>query len=288
MKLLHILGLKKQCDGDKPIRRMLIRIGILLFLAVGGVACCVDKFIFIPQHSNMVPTAGMVLIPVADPGENAKIAIKYVPPKDGMPTILFSHGNAEDLFILDWRIREFQLENYGVLVYDYEGYGASTGKPSEENCYRDAAAAYQYLIDKLDTKPEDIIIYGFSVGSGASCYLAEKFPARGLVLEAPFKSTFTVVLPWSIWGDRFPNIERIGNISMPILIFHGKKDRVISYKHSVELQKQAKNGVLFLIDNANHNDIPPVAMDFYWKKLNEFCADPMAFTTQIQTENASK
>lgn len=73
---------------------------------------------------------------------------------------------------------------------------------------------------------------GFSVGSGPACYLAEKYPVGALVLEAPFASAFQVVLPFGgLPGDRFPNAERVRNIKVPLLVIHGRKDRVIPVRN---------------------------------------------------------
>jgi fermentation-respiration switch protein FrsA (DUF1100 family) len=72
--------------------------------------------------------------------------------------------------------------NVNLLSYDYEGYGRASGSPSETACYEDIDAAYQYLVETLNKRPEHIVIYGRSLGSGPSCYLAEKLSKSKITL----------------------------------------------------------------------------------------------------------
>ena len=107
-------------------------------------------------------------------------------------TLLFSHGNAEDIgMIYEW-FQEFSLEvRVNVLAYDYEGYGKADGVPSEQTCYEDIDAAFEYLTETLHIPSEYIVLYGRSVGSGPSCYLAERLHKEqirlgGLILQVGF------------------------------------------------------------------------------------------------------
>lgn len=100
-------------------------------------------------------------------------------------TILFSHGNAEDLgMIYDWLVNLGSNLSVNVLAYDYEGYGKTTGFPSERACYENIEAAYSYLVDRERVPPETIVLYGRSIGSGPSLYLAEKLAKDGVRLGA--------------------------------------------------------------------------------------------------------
>jgi len=101
--------------------------------------------------------------------------------------ILYFHGNAGDLSTWQYIITDFAQLGYGVLIIDYRGYGKSTGALSEKGLYADADAAYEYLISKGIT-PQQIIIYGRSVGTGVATDLASRKPCKGLVLESPYTS----------------------------------------------------------------------------------------------------
>jgi pimeloyl-ACP methyl ester carboxylesterase len=110
-------------------------------------------------------------------------------------TILFSHGNAEDLGnIYEWFLI-FSLElNVNLLAYDYEGYGKTTGSPSELACYEDIDAAYTYLIQTLNQVPENIVLYGRSLGTGPSAYLAERLSKQGVQLGGVILQVFALFL----------------------------------------------------------------------------------------------
>ena len=106
---------------------------LLLTTAVG---CMADHYIFQPPRGNPVSSRKMELLPVE---EKISIAVCHLPaPSEEGFTILYSHGNAEDLSGLRYRLPQFPAHGYGIIAYDYEGYGASGGTPSEENVYRDA------------------------------------------------------------------------------------------------------------------------------------------------------
>ncbi|MGJ8698308.1 MAG: alpha/beta hydrolase, partial [Verrucomicrobiaceae bacterium] len=166
------------------------------------------------------------------------ISIYYRPPLHGMPVILWSHGNAEDLRTVHTMMDDFHSLGYGMLAYDYPGYGLSSGRKSEEGTYRAINAAYQHLTQSLNHPPNRIILLGQSVGSGPTCYLAENQSHAGVILIAPFLSAFRTAVPFPIFpGDRFPNLERIKKMSQPLLIIHGIDDRVISHSHGEELHR---------------------------------------------------
>lgn len=132
-------------------------------------------------------------------------------------TVLFSHGNAEDLGMIYESFCDFAKEmNVNVLAYDYEGYGKASGSPSEKCFYEDIDAAYAFLIEVLKQQPENIVIYGRSIGSGPSCYLAERLakantPVGALILQSPLLSAFRVVFNFrfTLPGDMFPNVDRV-------------------------------------------------------------------------------
>ena len=142
--------------------------------------CVVDHFLFQPPGSaaaaRTVPAEGSGRLTV-EPG--VEIAFRHLPAPPGGETILYSHGNAEDLSGLRYRLPQFPAHGYGIIAYDYEGYGASGGTPSEENVYRDAERVWRYLVEEKKIPAERIVLYGRSLGSGPSCYLAERFPAAG-------------------------------------------------------------------------------------------------------------
>lgn len=201
-----------------------------------------------------------------------QVAIYYHPATAGMPTLLWSHGNAEDIGYLQERLGSFRAEGYGILAYDYPGYGRSDGKPNEQGCYEACEAAYLHLTQKINISPEHIIIYGQSVGSGPSVKLASEKPCAGLMLVSPFISAFRTVTRVPLFpGDQFKNIHRIGDVKVPLLVVHGDRDQVIPQWHGKKLYELHPGPKMWAgIDGAGHNDIYILATDEIMQSLARF------------------
>ena len=173
-------------------------------------------------------------------------------------------------------------------MYEYTGYGLNQESfpCSEQFCYNDADAVYTYVTTELNVPPERIIIFGRSLGSGPSCYLAEKYPVGGLILNSGFMSVFRVVFKfrWTLPGDMFPNIDRIKNVKCPVCIVHSIKDEIVPFYHARQMYKNCKNKFdpLF-IDGTSHNSIDKVSDDVY-KHMQKFFKnlDPNYETKDIQ------
>ncbi|MHC4927961.1 MAG: alpha/beta hydrolase [Planctomycetota bacterium] len=216
--------------------------------------------IFLPPAASYQRSSSLIMIPVEN---GQQIAAYYLPPENGDFVVLFSHGNAEDIGQNLGFFQEYQMQEVGILGYDYRGYGLSDGKASEQNTYRDIAAAYNYLIDQQQIAPERIIVHGRSVGSGPSVWLAANYPVGALVLESPFVSAFRVRTRWPIIPfDKYNNLGRIKNI---------KNDRIVGFWHGEKLYEAAAEPKMnYWVPNAGHNNLIYTAGDEYWDKLNEF------------------
>jgi hypothetical protein len=118
---------------------------------------------------------------------NRTIPAIFIKQPNAQVTLLFSHGNAEDLSsIYDWFV-VFSIElNVNMMIYDYEGYGAASLSghvlPTEQGCYDNIDTVYEHMVEKLQLQPETIVLYGRSLGSGPSVYLAEKLSNKGIRL----------------------------------------------------------------------------------------------------------
>lgn len=93
------------------------------------------------------------------------------------------------------------------------------------------------MTENLNIDPNNIILFGRSIGSGPSCFLAEKYPVAGLILHSALMSALRVVfnLRWTLPFDKFPNIDRIPQIDCPIFVIHGRRDEIVPFYHAVEL-----------------------------------------------------
>src|SRR5688572_6205879 len=111
----------------------------------------------------------------------------HAPARPGQPTLLYFHGNGGTLLVRAERIRRFLGDGLGVFMPAYRGYSGSTGSPSEAALIADAKLAHDYLIG-MGLPPEQIVIYGESLGTGVAVQLAADRRAAGVVLDAPYSS----------------------------------------------------------------------------------------------------
>lgn len=212
-----------------------------------------------------------------------RIPATFISTPGATHTILYSHANAEDLGnIYPWCKFLVRSLRVNLLAYDYSGYGLSTGQPSEENCYADICAAYDYLINTRKIRPKNIILYGRSLGSGPSSYLAAKTseegrPVGGLILHAPFLSIYRVVIDsgCTLPGDKFPNLDYLPFARCPIFLIHGTKDTIVPFWHSerlYELIDEKYRTKPFFIKGMGHNQIHAVLRPVLVKRLRQFFA----------------
>ncbi|GAB4244707.1 MAG: hypothetical protein OHK005_09750 [Candidatus Methylacidiphilales bacterium] len=188
------------------------------------------------------------------------------------PTILFFHGNGEDLGHLQPFLRSLQGLGVNLFAYDYRGYGRSGGQPTERGLYRDAEAAYRLVTETLGIAANNLFLFGRSLGSGSACYLAAQHSVAGLILDSPFTSTFRVVLPFPpLPNDQFPNLRRLRHIRAPILLIHGTRDEVVPFSHGERLARAAQSPVeTFWIEGAGHNNLVASAGQGYWDRIRDF------------------
>jgi pimeloyl-ACP methyl ester carboxylesterase len=169
----------------------------------------------------------------------------------------------------------YQQANYDLFIFDYRGYGKSTGKiESEKQLLDDIEKAWHSVIDEYKNKK--IVIYGRSLGTSLATHLAKKFDPDLLVLVSPFTSMLEMAqsqypfLPKLDWLVRYPlrSDQWIQQVNCKTLFLHGSNDTLIPTEHSYRLQAliNAPNQ-LFIINNAGHNDIH--RFDEYHQKIIE-------------------
>lgn len=228
-----------------------------------------EKQIFQPQISTYQDDGDVIKLTSAN---GKRISAMYLPNVKASFTILYSHGNAEDLGDIRVYLQLLQKLGFSVVAYDYQGYGTSQGKPSEQNVYADIDAVYNYLTQSLKISPAQIIVYGRSVGSGPSVDLASRERVAGLILESPFVSAFRVVTKVPIVPfDKFANIDKIARVRCPVLVIHGTGDDVIPLWHGEALFKAANLPKRYLwVEGAGHNDLIEVAGKSYDETMEKF------------------
>ena len=204
----------------------------------------------------------------------------YASGRDTFPTVLIFHGNAGNITHRDIILQGFNRLGYGVLLIDYQGYGKSEGTPSEKNLYLDGKASLDWLSKEKKVAPEEIVLFGKSLGSGVAVELATKNSFKGLILESPFTSIASVArshFPYKFFPvnllliDKFDNAAKIQRVESPLLITHGTEDTIVDKKEGEKLYKQANMPKeLYLIEGADHNNIQYYNPQNYWAKIEEW------------------
>jgi pimeloyl-ACP methyl ester carboxylesterase len=243
--------------GKWSWKRPLYSLGsIYIFLAI--TTCSLgDKLIFMPPPSSY--NADLEGLETIGTDADNQIAIVHLKALPGAPTLLYSHGNAEDIGQNIDIFREWHARGLGVIAYDYPGYGLSPGSSSEKKTEQAINSVWEYALAS-GIKPSSMIIVGRSIGTGPSVWLASSVKPAGLILISPLKSAYTVAIPtpFPIFpGDRFPNIDRIKKIYTPLLVIHGKDDNVIPFSHGIAIfeNSPATEKTFLQITNAGHNDL---------------------------------
>lgn len=201
-----------------------------------------------------------------------KIATTYYENPHSKYTLLYSHGNAEDLGTLQAYLYYYFQRGYSILAYDYEGYGLSSGKASEQNVYQNVEAVFKYMQNDLGISADRIIVHGSSLGSGPSVHLASRHKVAGLILEAPFVSTYRVKTRFPLIPfDKFVNIKKISQVKAPLLIIHGKRDTIVPFWHGQKLMQAANRPKTFFeVEYAGHNNLIQVSGAAYWQTIETF------------------
>jgi hypothetical protein len=251
-----------------------IRILLLTLIAIYLVALLIAAFfseqlIFQPQPAGYRDSAAILKLPSSG---GVKISATYLANPAATFTVLFSHGNAEDIGYDVPLLEQIRDAGFLVLAYDYQGYGTSDGKPTEQHAYDDEDAAYNYLVQTMHVQPDKIIVFGRSVGTGPATDLASRRHVAGLILQSPFLSAFRVMTKVSVFPfDRFNNLRKIKKVHCPVLIIHGTEDTVINVAHGKELFATANQPKQALwVEGANHNDVELVAGSRYANSLKAF------------------
>lgn len=223
------------------------------------------RLMYVPSTNRVAPaTAGLAEtkeIAIAAPDGAAVVAWR-AQAGTGKPTLLYFHGNAGGLANRALRLRRYQEQGYGFLIMSYRGFSGSTGSPSEDANVADARRAYDILI-REGVAPTDIVLYGESLGSGVAIQIAAEKPVGAIVLDAPYTSMLDMAahaypfLPVrSLLWDRYESARHIERVTAPVLVLHGRRDRVIPVAMGEKLFALAREPKrLIVFPEAGHSDL---------------------------------
>ena len=175
--------------------------------------------------------------------------------------LLFFHGNAGNISHRLDSIRQFRELGLSVLIIDYRGYGQSEGRTNERGIYRDADAAWRYLLEDHDIAASDIVIFGRSLGASVASRLAARTEPLALIVESSFTSVPDIaqdIYPWLPvrWLSRLSHATRdhVQDVQCPLLVVHSRDDEIIPFHHGEEIFASANEPRTLLEIRGSHNE----------------------------------
>ena len=194
------------------------------------------EFIYFPGRAHVPPSRVNLdefqAVEIRTPDGERLVGWWKPPPRAGEGVVLYLHGNGSDLTDRAPRFRDLGQQGFGVLGVDWRGYGGSTGKPSETGLNTDALAAYDWIRTRLPGAK--VAVFGESLGTGPSIYLATQRPVAGVLIDSGYASILRLanqqlpLIPNSwLLDDTFKAEDRVAHINAPLLMVHCDADDVI-------------------------------------------------------------
>jgi fermentation-respiration switch protein FrsA (DUF1100 family) len=200
----------------------------------------------------------------------------FIPAQNAKGTVIFFHGNAGNISHRLEKISVFNRLGYNLFIFDYRGYGKSKGRPGEKGFYKDAEAAYRYLVKEQNVSADNIILYGESIGGAVAIDLASKTRIKALITEGTLSSVKDMIrivypfLPYFILESRLDSASKIKDIQAPKLIMHSVDDEIIPYKLGEKLFSAAPPPKKFLKLRGGHNTAFQDSRDLFIAGLRDF------------------
>jgi fermentation-respiration switch protein FrsA (DUF1100 family) len=177
----------------------------------------------------------------------------FVPAPNAKLTVLYCHGNGGNMMHFLNTVNFLNKLGLNCFVFDYRGYGESQGAPSEKGTYLDARAAYRWLKKKKGVVPQQIILFGWSLGGSIAAYLATKVKSAALVIENAFTSypaigqKFYPYMPVKLFARfNYPTIDYVRKVTCPVLVIHSKNDEIIPFELGLEIYDAANEPKRFV------------------------------------------
>lgn len=212
-----------------------------------------------------------------DDGE--RVHAWFLPHPAARGAILVSHGNAGNIGDRLELARAYFELGWSVLLYDYRGYGKSTGTPSEAGTYLDAEAAYEHLARVEGLAPERIVLHGESLGVAVAFELALRRPVAGVIAESGFTSLPDMAaevypyLPARLLARiRYDNLAKVARLSVPLLLVHSPDDEIVPVAHARRLSAAAREPKRLLLTSGSHNGGGFLNRKEWRAKVGEFLA----------------
>ena len=204
------------------------------------------------EVDNLIPKIEKVNIPTSD---NLNLLGWFHKKDISKKTILFFHGNAGSLENRIYKLNHFENFDLNFLIIAWRGFSGNSGKPSEQGLYDDAKSAVRWL-ESNGIREEKIILCGESLGAAVAIEIAQNKNFAGIILESPFTSMvemgkkYYCFFPVSLLlKDRYESINKIKNIHIPVLVMHGKRDRIVPFKMGIKIYNSVNSPKFYYVNN---------------------------------------
>jgi fermentation-respiration switch protein FrsA (DUF1100 family) len=279
---------------------MLISIAVVVFIAYWGLGLVLyfmqPVFLYSPvrEVSYTPDELGLDFEKVIFKSSNGlMLSGWYIPANNSEPTVLLCHGNGGNMMHNLDTINILYNLGLSCFIFDYRGYGNSEGKPSEEGTYLDARAAYKWLTEKKGTSPDDIIVFGRSLGGSIAAHLASEVKVRALIIESAFTSyvdigrKFYPYMPVR-WFARFSyrTIDYVKDVHCPVMIIHSRNDETIPFELGLELYETANEPKEFIEISGSHNDGFLVSSEIYKSAWNKWLKSLKKHKSHVSRKHA--
>jgi hypothetical protein len=251
---------------SRPRRLLpLVVAGVLVGVVVGGVVMGQRALIYLPDR-GVLPPAAAVLPGARDvtltTSDDVALGAWFLPPSGTChTTVLVAHGNGGNRGHLVGLAKALGERGFGVLLFDYRGYGENRGSPSEAGLARDVRAAREFLA--IPGAP--IVYLGESLGTGVVSELALTYPPAALVLRSPFTSladagraAYRIPVGWLL-RDRYPVRDNVSRLGGPVAVVYGDRDTIVPTAQSRAVARAAREAGADVLEvevpGASHNDL---------------------------------
>ena len=266
-------------------------IAVWIFVIAVGVYIIFAVYLFIFQSRYVYYPKLVLPILAADPShiglpfenisfetsDGLKLSGWFIPKENSRGVLLFCHGNAGNI---GHRLESIQLFNrlgLEIFIFDYRGYGESEGKPTEKGTYQDAEAAWRYIVKVRQVDPDNVLVFGRSLGGGIASWIASKYTPGALILESTFTSLTDIAAAryWFIpikflMRLKYDTAEHLRKANCPTLIVHSHDDEEIPFIHGQRLFKIASEPKKLLEIAGTHNEGFITSGALYEDGLNNF------------------
>lgn len=274
----------------RKIGRTMVRLvvgTVLLYAIVLVLAWRFQQRLAFPGPSGTLPAPAEFGMPDGrivsfETADGVRISGWYLPPAPAAPkgtpspALIWFHGNIETVGSIASVIRDFRPRGIAVLAIDYRGYGQSEGEPTEEGVYRDAEAAWDWLVMQPEVDSTRVAVYGRSIGSAIGLHLATRRAVRAVIVESAFTSGIemarehgALVSP-ALMDVSLDNLDRAGRLQVPLLVIHGSDDRLAPIAMGRAIADTGRAEEFLVLDGATHSTMYERGGDRYRAAVQAF------------------